>query len=93
MSKSLYKVLIENKTVNIERYSALDFFKLQGFTEKEYNAAVNSHIKTFNDGKETNEMFKRAGNSISVDVINEIHKNLLLGRQQTGYQHSLLDLL
>ena len=72
----------------IRQITPLESFKLQGFTEKDYNKAVKSYKNTFNN-KYHNQMYKQAGNSITVNVIEEILENLLYDRKQIGNQLSM----
>ena len=76
---------------SILKFSPLICFKLQGFDEQDYNNACNSFNETFkeSENKLKRVMYMRAGNSITVNVIEEILENLLYDRKQEGQQLSL----
>jgi len=64
-------------------------FLLQGFTKKDYKKASSKFVKDFNR-KSDNQMYRRSGNSITVNVIEEILENLLYDRKQIGNQLSMV---
>ena len=75
--------------MNIRKLTPLECFRLQGFDDKDYYKAVKAYDKTFTSGKSDTQMNMRAGNSITVNVIEEILENLLYDREQEGQQLSL----
>lgn len=72
----------------IRRITPLEAFKLQGFDDTDYYKAVNAFKNEFG-GNYENKMYMRAGNSITVNVIEEILENLLYDRKQAGNQLSM----
>ncbi len=77
--------------LRIRKLTPLETFRLQHFSDDDYYKAVESYEKKWGKDKSDTQMYIRTGNSISVNVINEIHKNLLLGRQQVAYQSTMFD--
>jgi len=78
----------------IRRLTPLECFRLQGFDDKDYFKAVKSYDETFGINKDRTtksdaQMYMRAGNSITVNVIEEILENLLYDRKQDFQQLSL----
>lgn len=73
----------------IRKLIPLECFRLQGFNDEDYFKAVELYDKTFTPGSSDSQMYKRAGNSITVNVIEEILENLLYNRKQEGQQLSL----
>jgi len=66
----------------IRRLTPLEYFRLQGFKDEDYYKAVVSYDETYGlnqDGttKSGTKMYTRAGNSITVDVIEVILEKLL----------------
>ena len=77
---------------SIFKFSPLICFRLQGFDDEDYYKAVDSLKKTFDkisDNKIKRLMYTRAGNSITVNVIEELLENLLYDRKQIGNQLSM----
>ena len=78
----------------IRKLTPLECFRLQGFVYEDYYKAVKSYDKTFGTNKDGTtksdaQMYMRAGNSITVNVIEEILENLLYDRKQDFQQLSL----
>lgn len=65
-------------------------FRLQGFDDEDYHKAVKSYNETFLNGKSSTQMKIKLGNSITVQVEEEILENLLYQRKQIGNQISLI---
>jgi len=90
-TKDLKKYSIENIiNENIEVYgnSPLMNFKIQGFDERDFNIASTKHVDNFGT-KPDAQLYIRVGNSITVNVIEEILENLLYDRKQIGNQLSM----
>lgn len=75
--------------LSIRKLTPLECFRLQGFSDYDYYKAVESYDNTYTKGSSDTQMYKRAGNSITVNVIVEILENLLYDREQDGQQLSL----
>ena len=75
--------------MNIRKLTPMECFRLQGFDDEDYYKAVESYDKTFTKGKSDTQMYMRAGNSITVNVIEELLENLLYDRKQIGNQLSM----
>lgn len=73
----------------VRKLTPLECFRLQGFDDIDYYKAVDAYDKTFIKGKSDTQMYKRAGNTITVNVIEEIFENLLYDRKTEGSQISL----
>lgn len=82
-------IINQNNNVSIRTITPLESFRLQGFDDSDYYKAVKSHNETFLDNNSDNKMYMRAGNSITVNVIEEILENLLYQRKQEHVQLSL----
>ena len=91
--KPNHNIGIYNELV-VRKLKPLECFRLQGFEDEDYYKAVTAYDKKFGlnkDGttKSNAQMYMRAGNSITVNVIVEILENLLYDRKQEGQQLSL----
>jgi DNA (cytosine-5)-methyltransferase 1 len=78
----------------IRKLTPLECFRLQGFDDIDYYKAVKAYDDTYGLGKDgktksDSQMYKRAGNSITVNVEEEILENLLYKRKQGGNQITL----
>lgn len=73
----------------IRRLTPLETFRLQGFDDNDYYKAVKAYDEKFSKGKSDTQMYIRTGNSITVNVIEELLENLLYDRQQNYQQLSL----
>lgn len=78
----------------IRRLTPLECFRLQGFDDEDYFKAVKNYDDTYGTKKDGStksdaQMYMRAGNSITVNVIEEILENLLYQRKQDEQQLSL----
>lgn len=73
------------------KYTTIDCFRLQGFDDYDHNLAKENFLSCGlgNEKKAISELYKRAGNSITVNVIEELLENLLYDRKQEGQQLSL----
>lgn len=62
----------------IRKLTPREYFRLQGFTDNDFDKAKQALINThYNGNDRTNsQMYKQAGNSIVVDVLVHIYKNL-----------------
>lgn len=95
VQKDNYVVKIGNYNgMTIRKLTPLECWRLQGFDDDDYYRAVESYDKTYGTNKDGStksdtQMYMRAGNSITVNVIEEILENLLYDRQQEGQQISL----
>jgi len=72
----------------IRTLTPLECFSLQGFDDIDYYKAIESFNKTFKR-KSDSQMYKRAGNSITVNVEEEMLENLIYQRKQLGNQLSM----
>lgn len=93
-TRCLKKYSIEEiikKDIKVYGTSPLTNFRLQGFDSIDYYNAVESYNKTYkkSGNKSDAQMRIRSGNSITVDVIEEILENLLYDRKQDFQQLSL----
>ena len=90
LKKYTIKEIIE-KNIKVFGTSPLTNFHLQGFGTMDYFNAVDSYNKTFSKrGNQSDAQMRiRTGNSITVNVIEEILENLLYDRKQIGQQLNL----
>lgn len=72
-SQDRHGVLIADDHIKIRKLTPRECFRLQGFTDEQFDraAAVNSET----------QLYKQAGNAVTVNVVEEI------GRYITGVQH------
>src|SRR5699024_7565535 len=61
---------VVNKDFRIRKLTPLECFRLQGFTDEQF-------YKAKNDGASDSQLYKQAGNSVTVNVIDAIAKKLL----------------
>ncbi len=85
---------IVDENIRIRKLTPLECFRLQGFDDIDYYKAVKAYDETYGLGKDgktksDSQMYKRAGNSITVNVEEEILENLLYQRKQSGNQIGL----
>jgi DNA (cytosine-5)-methyltransferase 1 len=73
---------IRNDGFRIRKLLPIECFLLQGFDDTDYHKAVTAYEKKWKPGKSDAQMYIRAGNSITVNVIEEILENLLYQRKQ-----------
>jgi DNA (cytosine-5)-methyltransferase 1 len=73
--------LYKTKT-NIRKLTPLECFRLQGFDDEDYYNAVEAYDKKWKKGASDSQMYKRAGNSITVQVEEELIDNLIYQRKQ-----------
>lgn len=66
----------------IRNMSTLEAFRLMGYTDEDYETAKNALNDTFYKGKDRSNtrLYRLAGNSIVVDVVEELLKNLFVKR-------------
>lgn len=79
--KSRRRQLVECKhSQEIRRLSPQECWRLMGFDDEDYFKAKRALEDTFYNGRDSSDtqMYRQAGNSIVVDVLEEIFKNLLL---------------
>lgn len=74
----------------IRKLTPLECFRLQGFDDEDYYKAVAAYDVKWKSGASDSQMYKRAGNSITVQVEEEMLENLLYQRKEVGAQLSLL---
>ena len=62
-------VLVDNEPVRIRKLTPKECWRLQGFTDEQFNkaAAVNSN----------SQLYKQAGNAVTVNVVEEIGKHIM----------------
>lgn len=75
--------------IRIRKLTPLECFRLQGFDDEDYYKAVAAYDKTWKKGASDSQMYKRAGNSITVNVEEELIENLIYERKQEGNQLTL----
>lgn len=75
-------VITTNNNMDIRKLLPIECFRLQGFDDEDYHKAVQAYDKKWQHGKSDRQMYIRAGNSITVNVIEEILENLLYERRQ-----------
>lgn len=66
----LYKIVNpENPNIRIRKLTPKECWRLQGFTDEQYEraAAINSH----------SQLYKQAGNAVTVNVVEEIGKHIM----------------
>lgn len=85
---------VVDENIRIRKLTPLECFRLQGFDDTDYYKAVKAYDDTYGIGKDgktksDSQMYKRAGNSITVNVEEEILENLLYQRKQSGNQIGL----
>lgn len=70
--------------LNIRHLTPKECFRLQAFEDQDYEAAVGGYEKAWPHlkGKSDSQMYKRAGNTISVNVLDAIHRELLLKNEE-----------
>ncbi len=85
-----YDLKFKVKSINdLEKhYEWVEHFKEKPMTDKSFRY-LNDFIEAVNNSSSDSQMYKRAGNSITVNVIVEILENLLYDREQCGQQLSL----
>ena len=66
LSNSVYAVLTPDR---IRKLTPLECWRLQGFTDEQF-------YKAKNDGVSNSQLYKQAGNSVTVNVIDAIAKRL-----------------
>lgn len=66
----------------IRKLTPLECFRLQGFDDEDYYKAVKAYDKKWKAGASDSQMYKRAGNSITVNVEEELIENLVYQRKQ-----------
>lgn len=64
-----YKAIVDNDPIRIRRLTPRECWRLQGFSDSQYEAAaaVNSN----------NQLYKQAGNAVTVNVVEEIGKHIM----------------
>lgn len=77
------------EALRIRKLTPLECFRLQGFDDEDYYNAVASYDMKWKAGASDSQMYKRAGNSITVNVEEELIENLVYQRKQSGNQLSL----
>ncbi len=75
--------------IRIRKLTPLECFRLQGFDDEDYYKAVKAYNKKWKPGASDSQMYKRAGNSIPVNIEEEILENLIYQRKQSGSQIGL----
>lgn len=72
-------VVIEERPFRIRKLTPLECWRLMGFTDDDFNKAKSSLNNTYYKGKDRSDsqLYKQAGNSIVVNVVEELFKNLL----------------
>lgn len=80
---------VVQQDLRIRKLTPLECFRLQGFDDEDYYKAVEAYDKKWKVGASDSQMYKRACNSITVNVIEEILEQLLYQRKQEGAQLSL----
>lgn len=78
LETSCTQAILEND-YNIRKLTPLECWRLMGFSDKDYWIARKELEKTFYKSKDrsNSQMYKMAGNSIVVNVLEEIFKNLI----------------
>ena len=92
LQQALYKIQEVRESANmpwekdfrIRKLTPKECFRLMGFDDSDYYKAVMAYNRTWKAGASDSQMYKRAGNSITVQVEEEILENLLYDRQQPG---------
>ena len=69
--------------LNVRGLTVKEGFRLQGFTDEDYEKAVDGYSSEFTPGKWKTQLKKRIGNSLTVNVVEEILENLLYQRQES----------
>ena len=77
----LYKVSENNEDMRIRRLTPLECWRLQGFSDSQYEAAatVNSN----------NQLYKQAGNAVTVNVVEEIGKHIMAVNKELNQEDNL----
>ena len=69
MSNSIYAIESDSK-MKIRKLTPLECWRLQGFTDEQF-------YKAKNDGVSDSQLYKQAGNSVTVNVIDAIARKLM----------------
>ena len=64
-------LIVEDNAFKIRRLTSLEYWRLQGFDDTDFNKAKEVSPET--------NLYKQSGNSISVNVLEDIFRNLYLG--------------
>ena len=74
------KQLVSDETLRIRRLTPFECWRLMGFSDEAYHKARNALNNKFYKGKDraSSQRYKQAGNSIVVNVLEAIFKNLFL---------------
>lgn len=62
-------VLVDNNPIQIRKLTPRECWRLQGFTDAQYNAAAEVNSKS--------QLYKQAGNAVTVNVVEEIGKHIM----------------
>lgn len=94
ISNPIFVLNIKGDWFKIRKLTPLECFRLMNFDDEDYYKAVESYDKTFGTNKDgstksDSKMYKAAGDSIVVKVLEEIFEQLLYDRVQSGTQISL----
>ena len=76
-------VLIDSEGVKIRKLTELEFWRLQGFMDSDYRAAAQTCSST--------QLYKQAGNSIPVSILEWLISAVLVDRSTTIRQTSMSD--
>ena len=73
-------IMKENKKIKIRKITPRECWRLMGFDDKDFDKASKVCSK--------NQLYKQAGNSIVVNVLEAIFMNLFFDQKDEGYRQS-----